>query len=97
MAMMAALALAAAASGGAIDDPYIWLEDPYSPRALAWVEAENKRTLAVLESDPRYPKLYADALAIAEAQDRSPAPALEGERLVNFWQDASHVRGIWRT
>ena len=97
MAMMAALALAAAASGGAMDDPYIWLEDPYSPKALAWVEAENARTLAILEKDPAYPALFADALKIAEATDRVPTPNLIGGQVYNFWQDASHVRGIWRT
>ena len=96
MAMMAALALATAASGGAMDDPYIWLEDPYAPKALAWVEAENARTLSILEQDPAYPALYADALKIAEATDRIPTPNLIAGQVTNFWQDATHVRGIWR-
>jgi prolyl oligopeptidase len=96
MAVMMALALAAAASGGAMDDPYIWLEEPYAPKALAWVEAENARTLSILEQDPAYPALYADALKIAEATDRVPNPNLIGGAVYNFWQDAGHVRGIWR-
>ena len=96
MAIMAALALAAAASGGAMNDPYIWLEDPYDPKALAWVEAENARTLAILEKDPGYQALFDDALKIAEATDRVPTPDLIGGQVYNFWQDAAHVRGIWR-
>lgn len=96
MAVMMALALAAAANGAVMDDPYVWLEDPYSPKALAWVEAENARTVSILESDPAYPALYADALKIAEATDRVPTPELVGQQVYNFWQDAGHVRGIWR-
>ena len=32
-------------------DPYLWLEDKDGPKALAWVEAENARTLPRLQSD----------------------------------------------
>jgi prolyl oligopeptidase len=31
------------------DDPFLWLEPFESPRALAWVNAENARSAAVLE------------------------------------------------
>lgn len=79
------------------NDPYIWLEDISAPRSLEWVENENRRTLGVLEQDPRYAGLHADALRIAEATDRIPAPEMIGGRILNFWQDASHVQGIWRT
>ncbi len=78
------------------DDPYLWLEDVDSPRAMEWVRAENGKTLAVLEKDPRFGGIYADALAIAEAKDRIPAPDLLGGQVLNFWQDADHVHGIWR-
>ena len=83
--------------GSSATDPYIWLEDISAPRSLAWVEGENTRTLAVLQQDRRYAGFYADALRIAEATDRIAMPGLIGERVVNFWQDASHVQGIWRT
>jgi prolyl oligopeptidase len=79
------------------DDPYIWLEEISAPRALDWVEQENKRSLAVLEQDARYAGVYADALKIAEATDRIPSPGFTGGRITNFWQDATHVQGIWRT
>ena len=77
-------------------DPYIWLEEVNSPRAMAWVEAENARSLAVLERDPRYAGFYADALKIAEATDRIPMPRLIGGQIANLWQDAAHVHGLWR-
>ncbi|WP_294395536.1 prolyl oligopeptidase family serine peptidase [uncultured Sphingomonas sp.] len=77
-------------------DPNVWLENIFAPDALGWVETENKRTLGILEADTRYAGLYADALRIAEATDRIPMPNLLGERVVNLWQDATHVQGIWR-
>jgi prolyl oligopeptidase len=77
-------------------DPYIWLEDFSSPRVDAWVKAENTKTTGVLEQDKRYPALYDQALAIAEAKDRIPTPRFIGGSVYNFWQDADHVRGIWR-
>lgn len=85
----------------AASDPWLWLEDIEGERAMAWVEAQNARSLGVLTSDPRYDDLYSTALALVEAQDRIPFPAFRhsanGERTVdNFWQDAGHVRGVWR-
>jgi prolyl oligopeptidase len=77
-------------------DPFLWLEDVDSPKSMAWVQAENTRSLAVLEGDPRYPALRAEALAIAQAKDRIPTPEFLGGGVYNFWQDADHVRGVWR-
>jgi len=80
----------------ATNDPYLWLEDVNGPRAMEWVKAENAKTLAVLEKDARYDKFYADALKIAEAKDRIPSPDIENGEVLNYWQDAEHVRGVWR-
>jgi prolyl oligopeptidase len=77
-------------------DPYLWLEQVDSPRAMAWVHAENAKTVAVLEKDSRYAGLFQQALAIAQAKDRIPAPSILDGGVFNFWQDAEHVRGIWR-
>jgi prolyl oligopeptidase len=96
--LMAIIATGAVCSVVAAEksDPYLWLEQVNSPRSMAWVRAENARTLGVLEKDPRYAGLYRDALAIAQAKDRIPAPAQLDGSIFNFWQDAEHVRGIWR-
>ena len=96
------LMIAAAAAGlgevhAATDnDPYIWLEDVSSPKALEWVEAHNAKSTAALEADPRHKSFYDQALAIAEAKDRIPAGSFIGGQIYNFWQDSDHVRGIWR-
>ncbi len=85
-----------ASSTAAAEDPYLWLEQVDSPRAMEWVRAENAKTAAVLEQDPRYPVLYKEALTIAQAQDRIPQPSQVGGQIYNFWQDASHAHGLWR-
>jgi prolyl oligopeptidase len=77
-------------------DPYIWLEDKDGAKPLAWVEAENAKTLPRLQNDPRYKGFYADALAIASAQDRVPMPDQRYGRIYNFWRDTAHPQGIWR-
>jgi prolyl oligopeptidase len=79
------------------NDPYIWMEEIEGKRALAWARAENERSLKVLQADPQFAGLHADALAILNAKDRIPDVGFAGnDELRNFWQDAEHVRGIWR-
>ena len=78
------------------DDPYIWLEDVSGQRSMDWVNSHNARTQAVLEADPRYQQFYREALDIAQAKDRIPYGSFLGGQIYNFWQDADHVRGIWR-
>ncbi len=77
-------------------DPYIWLEDVNGEKPMAWVKAENAKTLAVLEKDPRFDGLYQDAVKIAEAKDKIAYPSFLGGAIYNFWQDADHTQGIWR-
>jgi prolyl oligopeptidase len=93
---IAAVALFALVGVAPASDPFLWLESVHGTRAVAWVEAENTKTLRVLQSDPNFAGLYADALAIAQAKDRIPAPELIARNAYNFWQDEQHVRGIWR-
>ncbi|MBL8543868.1 MAG: S9 family peptidase, partial [Hyphomonadaceae bacterium] len=78
------------------DDPYLWLEDVEGERALAWVRQQNERSLGALEGDARFAQLRADALALANSQDRLPLGGIHDGYYYNFWQDAEHVRGIYR-
>ncbi len=78
------------------DDPYLWLEDVEGERALAWVRQQNERSLGALEGDARFAHLRADALALANSQDRLPLGGIHDGYYYNFWQDAEHVRGIYR-
>jgi len=96
MAAVVAVAPLVAQTAAMTEDPYIWLEDKDGARPLAWVEAENARTLPRLQNDPRYAGFYAQALAIASAEDRIPMPDQRFSRIYNFWRDAQHPQGIWR-
>jgi len=77
-------------------DKYAWLEDINGDKALAWVREHNARTAAVLEKDPRFAQLQADALKVLESPDRMPWSEFHGSTVYNFWQDSQHVRGIFR-
>ncbi len=77
-------------------DPFAWLEDIHSPRALAWVEQENRRSAARLETDPRYGRFHDETLAIFTSKARIPTPRFRAGGVDNFWQDAEHPHGVWR-
>ncbi|HEY4131793.1 MAG TPA: prolyl oligopeptidase family serine peptidase, partial [Gemmatimonadaceae bacterium] len=95
-AQAAATQAAKTAKSDTSTDPFRWLEDVHGQRAMAWVNAENAKTLGVLEKDRHYAGLYRDALATAQAADRIPYAAFINGQLYNFWQDSVHVRGLWR-
>ena len=78
-------------------DPYLWLEEVDGARAMEWVNAHNATSLGVLQGDPRYDALHAQALELVQSRDRIPQPGFNRDGTVdNFWQDAEHVRGVWR-
>src|SRR5438045_608310 len=72
-------------------DPYIWLEEVSSPRAMAWVESHNESATNRLEADSRYARNYDEALRIAGAKDRIPQPEFVHGEVYNFWQDPEHL------
>ena len=92
----AIFAIAVMAAAQTPTDKYQWLEDVNSPRSMAWVKTENERSAKILESDPHFATLQADALKVLESPDRLAIPALNGVDIYNTWQDATHVRGILR-
>jgi prolyl oligopeptidase len=80
----------------AASDPFQWLEEVEGKTALDWVGAENKRSLDLLQADPRYEALHTAALKIVNASDRVPMPSFRAGGIDNFWQDQAAVRGVWR-
>ena len=55
-------------------DPYIWLEEVSSPRAMDWVKEHNAARAQAFESNSRFSILYREALAISASRDRIPTP-----------------------
>lgn len=112
LASLSAFALAACAAGptpetlvtpditaraAAFDpDSHLWLEEVEGNDALAWVEAENKRTLAELTADPHYAGFEAAALDALNSSERIPYGTVRDGLVYNFWQDTKNVRGLWR-
>ncbi|HYD06650.1 MAG TPA: prolyl oligopeptidase family serine peptidase, partial [Reyranella sp.] len=77
------------------DDPHLWLEEIEGPRAVAWVEQQNDRTLQAFGG----PAVEQDATTLATIFDRPDKIAFPGRRagwLYNFWTDAAYPRGLWR-
>ena len=88
--------LFAVASYAADNDPNLWLTDIHGAKPLAWVKQQNARSDAAIKSDPQFAKDRASILTVLNADDRIPEGTLDHQWVFDFWQDASHVRGIWR-
>lgn len=78
------------------NDDHLWLEEVEGDRALAWVREQNERTLGALRADPDYPGYEAAALEVLTSDERIPYGRVRGGLVYNFWQDETHVRGLWR-
>ncbi|RZJ96027.1 MAG: S9 family peptidase [Brevundimonas sp.] len=77
-------------------DDHLALEQVNGAEAMAFVHAENERSLAALTGDPRYETFRREAEAILTATDRIAQPSFLGEGVGNFWQDATNPKGVWR-
>jgi prolyl oligopeptidase len=79
-----------------IRDPWLWLEDVDSERALGWVRERNEESERELTALPGYAPLRARLKTILDSRDRIPYIGHHDGRFYNFWRDADHERGIWR-
>ncbi|KAA3639946.1 MAG: S9 family peptidase [Proteobacteria bacterium] len=77
-------------------DPFIWLEDVHSERAMQWVKDHNQTTADDYKSKPIYSELYQQALSTLNNKSRIPAVNRQGDWLYNYWKDSEHPRGIFR-
>lgn len=94
-----ACALAAgllAFSAAAQEDPYLWLEEVHGERAISWVKDQNAVAQKLIESMPQFAPMREKILAAVSSRERIPTVQKRGPWLYNFWQDSTHVRGVWR-
>ena len=77
-------------------DPYLWLEEIDSARALNWVRAQNAATNQKLATQPIYQELRREALAALDSPSRLPDVDQMGPWIYNLWKDDQHPRGIYR-
>jgi prolyl oligopeptidase len=97
-ATTAMLAMAVpAASAAPPADPNLWLEQVDGARALAKVKSWNAATRAALEKQPGFADYRAKALELLSTDQKIAQPdQILGDKVLNFWQDEQHPRGIWR-
>ena len=81
---------------GQTDEDHFYLEDVLGDKALTDVKSWNKRSLERLTADPRFAEMEAQALEILQSKDKIPYVSYRAGEVHNFWQDATHVRGLWR-
>lgn len=77
-------------------DPYLWLEEVEGEDALAWVNAQNDRSLAAIKGYGVFEDNFAKATDLATSTDRIPYGSVRDGLVYNFWQDETNVRGLWR-
>jgi prolyl oligopeptidase len=81
---------------GQTDNDHLYLEEVLGKKALEDVNKWNTRSLDKLMSDPRFNTMQAEALEILNSKDKIPYVSYRGGEVHNFWQDETHVRGVWR-
>lgn len=75
---------------------YSFLEPIDSPEALEWAQKWSEASVDKLPETPRT-ALQQRLLEALDTDDRIAYVSRRGERLYNFWRDAKHPRGLWRT
>ena len=77
-------------------DPYLWLEEVRGDKAISWVKEQNKEALDLLTKTPSFKQAQKNILSVLESKDKIPEISFQDGVAYNFWQDATHVRGILR-
>ncbi len=95
VALSAAVMLVTAAAAN-VEDPYLWLEEVDGAKALDWARARNAESIEALEADPRFQPMLEEAGTILNSTARLATGSIHAGAVYNFWQDADHVRGLWR-
>jgi prolyl oligopeptidase len=96
IAVAAGLCLLTVSTVAAQDDAYLWLEEVEGDKALAWAAEQNEESIERLSKVPEYKAMLERITDILDSKDKIPGISFMGPYVYNFWQDADHVRGIWR-
>jgi prolyl oligopeptidase len=92
----AAAAFVSLSAAVAEEDAFLWLEEVEGKEALEWVRAQNARSQRAIEADPRFAAMRQEALSVLTSDARLPLGTIHNGQVYNFWQDETHVRGLWR-
>jgi len=81
---------------GQTDADHIWLEDVEGEKALAKVREWNDKSAPLMQDDI-YKAMKAELLEVYNSPEKIPYVSYRAGKAHNFWQDDTHVRGLWRT
>lgn len=76
-------------------DPYLWLEEVEGDRALGWVREQSAQAADRLR-DEQFERDRDTLYELATLPTNIAMISRRGAYVYNFWQDADHVRGLWR-
>lgn len=77
-------------------DPYLWLEEVTSEKALDWARAQNVESTRELQARQEFSPIRERLLKILDSREKIPFVSKHGKHYYNFWRDEQHVRGLWR-
>lgn len=78
-------------------DPYLWLEEIDSPRALAWVDEQSSRAEKLIEAMPGFSARYRASLtAVTTREHNIQFPLPSGGHVYNHYRTANQPAGAWR-
>ncbi len=80
-----------------LDEHLKYLEEVEGKTALDWVEEQNEIVAKRLELDPRFEEIKKSAKNLFDSPDRLVIPTIRLDKVLDFWADAQHVKGIFRT
>ncbi len=75
---------------------HLYLEEVEGTDAMAKVGAWNEASAAKMKGD-LYNEIKDELLEVYNSPEKIPYASYRKGKINNFWQDESHVRGVWRT
>ncbi len=81
---------------GQTDADHLWLEEVEGEKALAKVTEWNTASEPKMQTDT-YKAMKKELLEIYNSPEKIPYISYRNGQAHNFWQDETHVKGIWRT
>ncbi len=87
---------ASAPTAAVVEDPYLWLEETDSPKAMEWVKTRNAETVNKYATSADFHTMSDQILEVMDSKEKIPYVSKMGDYYYNFWRDTTHSRGLWR-
>ena len=71
----------------AVEDPYLWLEETDSAKAMDWVKARNAETVSKYANSADFSTMRDQILEVMDSKEKIPYVSKMGAHWYNFWRD----------